>query len=648
MEFLSFITKNQILTTIFFFGSIICAVLWAMFIKPQRKRIVTPLRIVFVGTFVAAMFHYTPIFLALLTPADSPSHLWDALLTAVQYAIKMFTLSGDVLWLIEKGLDVFDPNMHNFILCISSIMYIVAPMFTFGVILSFFNNLTARIQYRLSFFAHTHVLPEVNPKSIALAKDIKKNGKKFLGFIPLDVVVFTGATDKNEGVTEELISEAYETRAILLSKELDSLKLKYKFSERKISIYVISDDESKKVALSEKLMREYDLANVSLYLVSNSIHTELMMSSKQVKNMKVVRINDARAYIYHKLYDNGKLLFDRARKIGNEKVISAVIVGLGAYGLEMFKALIWFCQIEGYTLKINVFDADENAENKLKLQCPELMSEKYNKIKTFGEPYYEINVHGDTDVKSAKFADKIKEISDATYFFVSLGEDSLNLETATSIRRISEGMNYLGDGRKPDIEAAIYNHETHEIMGIKWDTVSTNKNPVGAKNHSGQPYNIIMSADIDELYSLSSLINPISIQDGWNSHLNYCLTANNKEKDPTKQKPESVVVLEAEDSFWSYEYNFRSSVAKALHIKLKKDLGIYNPIDKKEKDAITDKEKAVHLANPEHIRWSAYMRSEGYSFSGSLEKSSRNDLAKLHNNLLPTDKLDIETLKHDF
>ena len=36
----------------------------------------------------------------------------------------------------------------------------------------------------------------------------------------------------------------------------------------------------------------------------------------------------------------------------------------------------------------------------------------------------------------------------------------------------------------------------------------------------------------------------------------------------------------------------------------------------------------------EHKRWNAHMRSEGYVFSGSEDASSRNDLAKMHHNLV--------------
>ena len=39
------------------------------------------------------------------------------------------------------------------------------------------------------------------------------------------------------------------------------------------------------------------------------------------------------------------------------------------------------------------------------------------------------------------------------------------------------------------------------------------------------------------------------------------------------------------------------------------------------------------------LLWNAYMRTEGYCYSGSTDPASRNDLGKLHNCLVPFDEL---------
>ena len=54
--------------------------------------------------------------------------------------------------------------------------------------------------------------------------------------------------------------------------------------------------------------------------------------------------------------------------------------------------------------------------------------------------------------------------------------------------------------------------------------------------------------------------------------------------------------------------------------------------DKREEE-LTLQERDI-IETLEHRRWNAYMRAEGYVYSGSKESSSRNDLGKMHHNLI--------------
>ena len=52
-------------------------------------------------------------------------------------------------------------------------------------------------------------------------------------------------------------------------------------------------------------------------------------------------------------------------------------------------------------------------------------------------------------------------------------------------------------------------------------------------------------------------------------------------------------------------------------------------------------EERLAIGTVEHVRWNAYMRTEGYC------KGPRNDLAKRHPNLVPVDELTPEDLAKD-
>ena len=85
-------------------------------------------------------------------------------------------------------------------------------------------------------------------------------------------------------------------------------------------------------------------------------------------------------------------------------------------------------------------------------------------------------------------------------------------------------------------------------------------------------------------------------------------------------------------------------MASAVHAVARIKCGIAGA-DKRENE-LTDSER-VTIETIEHRRWNAYMRAEGYIYSGSPERASRNDLAKMHNNLVEYSSLSDEDKRKD-
>lgn len=94
-----------------------------------------------------------------------------------------------------------------------------------------------------------------------------------------------------------------------------------------------------------------------------------------------------------------------------------------------------------------------------------------------------------------------------------------------------------------------------------------------------------------------------------------------------------------EEDFWKYEYNYRSSIASAIHKKMKLMCEI--PGASKELEQRTEVEKR-QLRELKHRRWNAYMRSEGFTYA-----EKRNNLAKTHCCLVPFDDLSKEEQEKD-
>lgn len=604
-------------------------------LKYKRKRILTPNKMLILGTFVSATILLCPIYLEKFSDSIGWVEWGKSVLLSMQHAIRLFAFEGDFMEFFDTDtITSLTPLVQMLYTGASAVLYVFAPLLTFSLILSFFKNISAYRRYVFSFWKHTHVFSELNEKSLALAKSIDDNNNKIgkgegrhYRVFRRSLIVFTDVMDKDDEETLELLEEAKEIGAILFTKDLESIKYKNRYlSFRKVSFYLISNDEEEKIRHAEGIMRDYDISEkIELRVFSDDIRSELLLAAKNVDHMKVMRVNDIQSLIYHNLDVHGMRLYENAREINSsEKMISAVIIGMGKYGVEMMKALTWYCQVPGYRIKINAFDIDECAHEKFTVLCPELMSDDFNGQNISGEARYDIKIHSGMDTTSPAFFKELSQIKDATYIFVCLGSDEVNLSTAVSIRALCERIHYTGDHHKPDIETVIYDSNIRNTMGMKWISRADESNPQGVINFKEQSYDIHMIGDLDHFYCADTLIDSELIEEGKLVHLRW---GNERE-------------------FWKYEYNYRSSIAKAIHERLRVKMKLDIPGIHKEWDKRTDEEKlAIGLI--EHVRWNAYMRTEGYQYSGSQNKLSRNDLGKVHHNLVPVTKLSDDDLRKD-
>ena len=341
--------KNGWLSCALFIATIVFAIIWGVVIciHHKRDRKITIIRILFVGTFVSAVLYFLPIMQEILGAQGGREFWFDSILTSAQFAFRLFILDGEILWIFDEEISILsDPVVKDFYTLFGSILYAIAPVLTFGFVLTFFNNLFAWLAYFFGFLCHTHVFSELNEKSVALASDLRKNSL-------FNVIVFTDISEKVLEEKMELVEDARMLGAILFSKDFDSIKYRGKISLRKLNFYLISDDEEKKLRHAEVVVKNFDYKNVELRIFSSNIRSELLIASFDTKKMRAIRVDDIQTLVYHNLYTNGKMLFEKARKIPreNDKVISAVIVGLGQYGKEMLKALTWFCQLDDTSLR---------------------------------------------------------------------------------------------------------------------------------------------------------------------------------------------------------------------------------------------------------------------------------------------------------
>ena len=548
------------------------------------------------GVFLAVLLLFLPVHET--AAADSFLGGWYTFLLAVFNSMQVFTI-GCEFGLVADGMIHCPDWLDTIYQAWASTLFVLAPIFTFGFVLSLFKNLSSYCKYLCAYAKDAYIFSELNDKSLVLAQDIKSKNKNA-------VIVFTDVFENNEERIYELVENAKSINAICFKNDILVIHFHRHSRKKSISFFAIDANETDNLTQSLKLIEKYrHRDNTHMYVFSSKVESELLLTSVDKGAVKVRRINEVQSLINRVLYEEGNVLFDTARQAPDgTKCISAVVVGMGHHGTEMIKALSWFGQMDGYSLKIHAFDRDPLAAEKFSALAPELMSEDYNGVKVPGEAQYEITVHPKMDVSTAAFANAIRSISDATYVIVALGNDDVNITTAVTLRMYFERMKI-----HPFIHAIVYN--------------SPQKNALtGICNYRGQPYDIEFIGDMESSYTEDVII----------------------DSELEKQALERHLKWGKEEDFWNYEYNYRSSTASAIHMKARILCGI--PGADKAEQELTKAEQEI-IGNLEHRRWNAYMRAEGYVFSGSTDKSSRNDLGKMHHDLVNFARLDEEEIRKD-
>ena len=574
------------------------AVIYAVYALSKSRYVggLTPFYALFAGVFLAVFIGMIPMFAVMLHGEKGfllKLGMFDFLQT-----LQVFT--------INVGADLILDNINKSATAISNVystymtcLFFVAPILTFGFLISLFKNAVAGIAFRLHYRKDVYAFSELNEKSLILAKSIKNKFRNAL-------LVFANVDNEEDAEISELIESAKELKAIVFRKDILSVDFKKHSKESEVSLFAIGENESENTIQALKLIDKYNQRkNTGLYVFSSGTEGEMLLANARGGELKIRRVNEIRALIYRFLYDEGYKLFESAvQSEDGKKAITAVIAGLGKYGTEMLKALSWYCQMDGYTVEIHAFDRDELAEDKFAALCPELMSEKYNGVSIPGESEYTIQIHSGTDVRTKTFSEKMNEIGNVSFVFVCLGDDTDNINQAANIRMLCERM-----GSNPVITTVVYSSEEKEAIE-------------DITNYRGQPYGIKAIGDLESSYSEEILVGSELEKLALERHLKWG----------------------KEDEFWQYEYNYRSSMASAIHLKARIACGIPGA-DKAESDLNPEERDIIeHL---EHRRWNTYMRSEGYVYSGSPEKSSRNDLAKMHHDLVDFDSLTEEDKRKD-
>lgn len=559
----------------------------------RRQTSITPFRIILSGLFISLFVCQIPLY-----RITYPGSALQTVLFSLHSTFQIFTVNADRAIIAQCAASCPEHRLSAVYSAYLSLSFVLAPILTLGFLISFFKNLLSHLRYLIHFFDDVCIFSALNEKSLALGADLKQRCRRTL-------IVFT---DVNEidGASCELAERARELRAVCFRGSVQSSPLARHGKSSHIAFFALGEDEGENVRHALWLIDKFhDRDDTELFVFCAEPESELLLSRTDTGKLRVRRVNDAASLVNRFLYEKGAELFENAQPTScGARLISIVIVGMGRRGTEMLKALTWFCQMDGWKVEIDAFDSDLSAEERFAALSPELMSERFNGTALPGEAEYTIRIHSGCDVNTKSFADEIQKHGRASYVFVSLGDDGVNIRTAAYLRMLYERC-----GAHPVINAVVSDTARKKALSK-------------IANFRGQPYDIDFIGDVESSYSENVIINSELEAQALKRHLKWG----------------------ERDDFYRFEYYYRSSVAAALHRRARIACGI--PGAEKRENELTDEERGV-LERLEHRRWNAYMRAEGYVYSGSHEPQSRNDLGKMHNDLIDFSSLTEEEKRKD-
>lgn len=643
----------------------------------RAKRVLSSIQLFTIGVFFSVVSIFIPIYYTGYDFGDSYSYV-RPLLLAVHNSLRVFIVDGE----FDIIVNALRGKNELFRICFSlyvAVLYIVAPALTFTNVLSLFKNIKGEARFWLHRRRKHYIMSELNAKSLALAKSIYAVDKNA-------IIVFADVFERNREEEFELLTEAADLNAICLKRDIAYLDI---FSKKgDVEMFLIGDNESENISQAVKITNEINCRNkkhnVKVFVFSSNSGASYIIDSIPYDNLlkyaedgnyennyfKLRRIDEKRQLIWHELPK--MKLFDVAAK--HDKTLSVLIAGFGSYGIEFFKAILWYCQFEGYKLRITIVDKKRKrkdgtcgVQSAIERFAPELLEK--NRTDALGEAYYDIEIIPGIDVETSDFEkllfyngndlekQKLSErLKDTNVAFVSLGDDDVNIEVSVYFRSLFDRVNNViarKDIRAEDEAVAIYSvvYDDHKSGILQGETQQSE-----LFNYKDIPYHVKFIGGLSSQFDYSNIYNSNIEETAYATHVSWVeieerihteLLERGVEVDAgwfsyaNEQTP--VGVMKNKKKFAKYEYYRLSSIAKAMYKnEVEGNAALYD-LTKclKNGEQSCECENCVRRKRSEHMRWNAYMRVNGFSYNAD----GKNDRAMLHGNLCewdlmpPLDKL---------
>lgn len=557
--------------------------------------------------------------------SDAASMNWiERFFDSLVHALQTFSMDEDYTTYLSEGKEFIYSNHLGTVTAdvygfYAALLNTLAPIaggaILFDILTDIFPNI--RLYYHsLKHNKKSFIFSELNSRAIVLAEDIRKH-------YPKAFILFTDAyVSPADEFSSELLIRAQKINALCLTTDLTVLNY---LGQGPVEYYLIDNsDENNMETLTEMFTgklgkhfinmwkknanktaeKEVDIfifsGNPTVYQMVE--HFNQLCEEENLNQVLIQVVNEYENLIYE-LLDTHPLYLPLLTNHNNE--LSIVLTGGGHIGKQFIKSAYWCGQmlnpyVEQNTenpekIKLHFHIIAKNStelKQQLILDMPEAFDSKYCALDeqecTGEKPYASFSFHT-ADVNSCEYEAILNEIPHIDYVLVALGSDKRNLSASHWLKK------YL-DKRSLTQGNPSYIHCIIEDTNLK-NTIS------GIfQQQKPMPVNdICFLGSLDERYKYHTIHQTRFAESA-------CLV-DIAHKDKTKR------------DFLTDMYNFRSSIASAMHLKYR----IFSAGLIEQNSDITLENLSsffTYMLNPVHVnlqlwcekqRWNAYTRSIGLS-----------------------------------
>ena len=598
--------KNLMMTICLCLG-ILCWAVAAYFAIRYRKDVKSVIRAVGLGVFASLFFFIYPFAVIESGIFAVPFALLQVMASAV--------VASDPLSIFELLSSEYSVSYLGIYQAILIVLHVVAPLFTIGITLSFFESKFASLFYRIrSSRRESHIFSDINERTLCLAESIYASNKK-------SIFVFIGDSEKVEE-HREFAQRVHEVGGYILDMAPSEVRHSLKKTR---TYYLLGTDSGRNLKDAIHLFEKYDKVGgeqIKIWLYSKDEISSVIFDNidekidiRLVNEEQLISMGLMRKYPLFDAVNDGKLEF--------------MLVGAGNIGMEILKTAIWCSQL-GKNVKVRYHVLERNAKfaaEKLEKQCPGL-AERYN-----------ISFES-VDIETNSLTKALRGIQ-PDYIVVALGEEQRNLRIGAEIRRFY--------GMHPHIHV-LTDHQDTETQILENLHISDwhfeKENGTFVKNE-------VCSFALLPFGSYAETYSNMRFSKGYNDFIAMSINAVRfgiTETDSKRNEEYLRDLLNKVEFYKNYSYSYATSIPYKLWL-----MGLQLVDDGKGDIAILEEtlpkfEEA--LVEQESARWCCYMRTQGWQplpldeVSGNVYQDK---MRKLHARLNPdsTKKLS-DILGRDF